>query len=144
MPKQPKDADKSIVVTASCGCSCSSHYSPIYTATKHAVVGFVRSIAPWYYHKAGIRVNALCPGVVKTNLLSSAEWANFPDEYFTLVDRVADTVVTLVEGKDEGVNVLQIKTVEISGRKHYYREAVEYCDEAHENGYGINEYRSVG
>jgi NAD(P)-dependent dehydrogenase (short-subunit alcohol dehydrogenase family) len=73
MRKSPKEADKSIVVTASCGGLYPSYYSPIYTATKHAVVGFVRSVAPWYYHKAGIRVNAICPGVVKTNLLSSAE-----------------------------------------------------------------------
>jgi NAD(P)-dependent dehydrogenase (short-subunit alcohol dehydrogenase family) len=134
MRRSPKDADKSIVMTASCGGLYPSYYSPIYTATKHAVVGFMRSIAPWYYHKAGIRVNAICPGVVKTNLLSNAEWANFPEEYFTPVEKISDTVCMLVDGKDDGagkdVGVLQGKAVEISGQKHYYRQAVEYCDEA--------------
>lgn len=134
MRKSPKDADKSIAMTASCGGLYPSYYSPIYTATKHAVVGFMRSIAPWYYHKAGIRVNAICPGVVKTNLLSSTEWANLPDEYLTPVEKIAETVCMLVDGKDGGtgneMGVLQGKAVEISGRKHYYRLAVEYCDEA--------------
>jgi NAD(P)-dependent dehydrogenase (short-subunit alcohol dehydrogenase family) len=134
MRKSPKDTDKSIVMTASCGGLYPSYYSPIYTAAKHGVVGFMRSIAPWYYHKAGVRVNAICPGVVKTNLLSNAEWANFPEEYFTPVEKIAETVMMLVEGKDDsgkkGMGVLQGKAVEISGRNHYYREAVEYCDEA--------------
>jgi NAD(P)-dependent dehydrogenase (short-subunit alcohol dehydrogenase family) len=133
MRKSPKDVDKSIVMTASCGGLYPSYYSPIYTATKHAVVGFMRSIAPWYYHKAGIRVNAICPGVVKTNLLSSAEWANFPEKYFTPVEKIVETICMLVDGKDgvgSEMGVLQGKAVEISGQNHYYRQAVEYCDEA--------------
>uniref|UniRef100_A0A3Q2W9B2 15-hydroxyprostaglandin dehydrogenase [NAD(+)]-like n=1 Tax=Haplochromis burtoni TaxID=8153 RepID=A0A3Q2W9B2_HAPBU len=45
---------------------------PVYTATKHAVVGFTRafaaaSVASGY----GIRMNALCPGFVQTDLFSS-------------------------------------------------------------------------
>lgn len=141
MRRSPKDADKSIIITASCGALYPSYYSPIYTATKHAVLGFTRSIAPWYYHKAGIRVNAICPGTVKTNLLSSKEWENFPEEYFTPVEKIASTVVMLVDGRDDGsggfgkevegrdLGVLQGKAVEISGSKHYYREMVPYVDE---------------
>ncbi|KAF2122134.1 hypothetical protein BDV96DRAFT_594060 [Lophiotrema nucula] len=130
--------DKSLVITASCGGLYPSYYSPIYTATKHAVVGFTRSIAPYFYHKAQIRVNAICPGTVKTNLLTSAEWANFPEEYFTPIAKIAATVLMLVEGRDEeqeegkGQGVLNGKAVEISGTKHYYREAVGFCDEAME------------
>lgn len=127
--------DKSIVITASCGGLYPSYYSPIYTATKHAVVGFMRAIAPWYFYKKGIRVNAICPGTVKTGLLSQAEWANFPEEYFTPVEKIARTVAMLVEGKDdevsraEGDDILWGKAVEISGERHYYRDAVEFCDE---------------
>jgi NAD(P)-dependent dehydrogenase (short-subunit alcohol dehydrogenase family) len=127
MRKSPVNADKSIIMTASCGGLYPSYYSPIYTATKHAVVGFMRSIAPWYHHKAGIRVNAICPGVVKTNLLSSKEWENFPEEYFTPVGKIVEVVCMLVDG-DGGV--MQGKAVEISGREHYCREAVGFCDEA--------------
>jgi NAD(P)-dependent dehydrogenase (short-subunit alcohol dehydrogenase family) len=134
MRKSPIDTDESIVMTASCGGLHPSYDSRIYTATKHAVVVFMRSIAPWHYLKAGVRVNAICPGVIKTSLLSSAEWANLPEEYFTPLEKMTETVCMLVDGKDvelgnEG-SVLQGKAVEISGQKHYYRQTVEYCGEA--------------
>jgi len=140
--------DKSLVITASCGGLYPSYYSPIYTATKHAVVGFMRSIAPYFRSKAGIRVNAICPGTVKTNLLSSKEWENFPEEYFTPVEKIGEVVMMLVDGKDDGTGKvgqevqgeggveallgkgrLSGRAVEISGRQHYYREMVGYCDE---------------
>ncbi|KAF1843997.1 NAD(P)-binding protein [Cucurbitaria berberidis CBS 394.84] len=127
MRKPPSDTDKSIVMTASCGGLYPSYYSPIYAATKHATVGFMRSIAPFFYHKAGIRVNAICPGVVKTNLLSSQEWANFPEEYFTPVERIAEVVCIFVDGKDYRHTRW---AVDISGGHHYYREMVPYADEA--------------
>jgi NAD(P)-dependent dehydrogenase (short-subunit alcohol dehydrogenase family) len=44
---------------------------PIYTLTKHAVVGFVRSVAPQLQAK-NITVNAICPGVVDTPLVGDA------------------------------------------------------------------------
>uniref|UniRef100_A0A671NRD0 15-hydroxyprostaglandin dehydrogenase n=1 Tax=Sinocyclocheilus anshuiensis TaxID=1608454 RepID=A0A671NRD0_9TELE len=43
--------------------------APIYRATKYAVVGFSRAVA--MKSNLGVRINILCPGVVKTNLLSS-------------------------------------------------------------------------
>jgi NAD(P)-dependent dehydrogenase (short-subunit alcohol dehydrogenase family) len=125
--------DKSIVMTASCGGLYPSPYSPIYTATKHGVVGFMRSIARHFFLQAGIRVNAVCPGIVRTNLVDAKEWANFPDAHFTPVEKVAETVVMLVDGKDEQVEVkgtIWGKAVEVSGLKHYYRDAPEFCDDA--------------
>ncbi|KAF1946422.1 NAD(P)-binding protein [Clathrospora elynae] len=146
MRKSPTsaDPDKSIVITASCGGLYPSYYTPIYTASKHGVVGFMRGIAPYYYHKSGIRVNAICPGAVRTNLLSSQEWSLFDDEYFTPVSKIAAVVCMLVDGRDDGTGsvgreveggvesiragVMQGRAVEISGSRHYYREAVEYAD----------------
>lgn len=40
---------------------------PAYTATKHAIVGLTRSLAR-DFGPDGIRVNALCPGVIRTPL----------------------------------------------------------------------------
>ncbi|KAF2008210.1 15-hydroxyprostaglandin dehydrogenase [Amniculicola lignicola CBS 123094] len=131
-PNSPDSGvDKSIVITASCGGLYPSYYSPIYTASKHAMVGFMRSVAPYFYHKAGIRVNAICPGTVKTNLLSSEEWESFPQEYFTPVEKIVETVELLISpGKEEEKEgVMFGKAVEISGTKHYYRQAVPFCDE---------------
>ena len=42
---------------------------PIYTATKHAVVGFVRSLAP-VLAASEIACHAVLPGVVDTNILA--------------------------------------------------------------------------
>jgi 3-hydroxybutyrate dehydrogenase len=36
-----------------------------YVASKHAVIGLTRSLA-WELHGAGVRVNAVCPGWIKT------------------------------------------------------------------------------
>jgi len=122
--------DRSIVMTASCGGLYPSYYSATYSAAKHGVVGFVRSVAPQFWRALGVRVNAVCPGVVKTNLLSGREWENFPEEYFTPVESIVQVVLMLVDGKDEArEGILKGCTVEVSGKKHYYREQPDYCDE---------------
>ena len=38
----------------------------IYSLTKHAVVGFVRSVAPLL---APVRLNAVCPGIADTPMI---------------------------------------------------------------------------
>ena len=50
-----------IVVTASLAGLTAIPDDPIYGLTKHAVVGFVRSVAP-QLSKRGIRIQAVCPG----------------------------------------------------------------------------------
>ena len=46
-----------------------------YTASKHAVIGLTRSVA-LEYAPAGLRVNAICPGVVETPLMHDLTDAN--------------------------------------------------------------------
>ena len=41
---------------------------PLYTATKHALVGLVRACAPIYL-KDRITINAICPTLIRTNLM---------------------------------------------------------------------------
>jgi NAD(P)-dependent dehydrogenase (short-subunit alcohol dehydrogenase family) len=43
-------------------------FDPMYTATKHAVIGFVRGAAPGLLAR-GIRLNALCPGFTDTPIV---------------------------------------------------------------------------
>ncbi|XP_025204123.1 15-hydroxyprostaglandin dehydrogenase [NAD(+)]-like [Melanaphis sacchari] len=43
---------------------------PIYTATKHALIGFIRSFGdPYHTNLTGIRVIALCPGMTLTDAI---------------------------------------------------------------------------
>jgi NAD(P)-dependent dehydrogenase (short-subunit alcohol dehydrogenase family) len=67
----------SIVATASLAGLTSTPMDPIYSLTKHAVIGFVRSVAPQLASQ-GIKVNALCPGYTDTGIV--------PDELRGVLD----------------------------------------------------------
>jgi NAD(P)-dependent dehydrogenase (short-subunit alcohol dehydrogenase family) len=67
----------SIVATASLAGLTATPLDPIYSLTKHAVVGFVRSCAPQLAAR-GIRINALCPGFTDTPIV--------PDEHRDAID----------------------------------------------------------
>lgn len=71
----------SIVATASIAGITAYQPDPIYAATKHAVVGLVRSLAPQLAARE-ITINCICPGIVDTPLLGEGrkvlEQAGFP------------------------------------------------------------------
>ena len=73
------ESGSAIVVTASLAGLVPSPADPIYTLTKHAVIGFVRSVAP-QLEERGIRINAVAPGFVETPLIDTAPFtaAGFP------------------------------------------------------------------
>jgi len=58
----------SIVATASLAGLTGMPFDPAYSATKHAVVGWVRAAAPGLAAR-GIRLNALCPGFTDTPIM---------------------------------------------------------------------------
>jgi NAD(P)-dependent dehydrogenase (short-subunit alcohol dehydrogenase family) len=71
-----------IVCTASLAGLTAVPDDPIYAATKHAVVGFVRSVARTLEAR-GISINAVCPGFVDTAMVTGGlrerlEEAGFP------------------------------------------------------------------
>jgi NAD(P)-dependent dehydrogenase (short-subunit alcohol dehydrogenase family) len=61
--------------------------APIYVATKHAINGFVRSLAK-LDERCGIRVTAVAPGIIKTPL-----WTDHPEK-LKIVDDTKDAWVT--------------------------------------------------
>lgn len=71
----------------------------MYNATKHAINGFVRSLAP-LDKRLHIRVTAVAPGVIKTPL-----WTNNPEKLRMITENdkwvtpeyVAETMVDLIE-----------------------------------------------
>jgi NAD(P)-dependent dehydrogenase (short-subunit alcohol dehydrogenase family) len=58
-----------IVVTASLAGLVPIELDPLYGLTKHAVIGLVRSVAP-QLERRGIRINAVCPGIVDTSMIA--------------------------------------------------------------------------
>ncbi|KAK5676653.1 hypothetical protein LTS10_010954 [Elasticomyces elasticus] len=134
---------RSLVITASCGGFYACPVQPVYGAAKHGVVGWARNIAGRAWREDGVKVNAICPGTVRTNLLSDEAWKTFPEEYFTPVEKVVEVVMMLMEDSDKP---MVGQTVEISGRKHYFRRQYEFCDEAMETVMGstdVDEYARI-
>lgn len=66
-----KQGGGAIVNTASVAGLVGAPLQPIYAASKHAVVGMTKTAAA-EYGKAGIRINSVCPGVIRTAMLERA------------------------------------------------------------------------
>jgi NAD(P)-dependent dehydrogenase (short-subunit alcohol dehydrogenase family) len=92
-----------IVVTASLAGLTTMFADPIYSGTKHFLVGFVRSVAPQLAER-GIRISAVCPGIVDTPLLGSMR------------QRTLDAGIELMRPEEIAGAVLSAARDETSGR----------------------------
>jgi NAD(P)-dependent dehydrogenase (short-subunit alcohol dehydrogenase family) len=73
----------SIVATASLAGLVGMPLDPVYSLTKHALVGFVRSVAP---QLAPVTINAICPGIADTPMLDMHDQrATFAEAGFPLL-----------------------------------------------------------
>jgi NAD(P)-dependent dehydrogenase (short-subunit alcohol dehydrogenase family) len=102
LAREMEDGD-AIVVTASLAGLTGVESDPIYALTKHAVVGFVRSVAPQLAER-GIRINAVCPGFADTPMVTgevreSLEAAGFP---LLGADEVAEAVLRAARSDGTG------------------------------------------
>jgi len=96
----------SIVITSSVAGFTGSTMSIGYSASKHAVIGIMRSGAK-HYGRRGIRVNTIHPGMVKSAMLARILdarggattleniMAGIPLKQYLLPDHIADTVAYL-------------------------------------------------
>jgi NAD(P)-dependent dehydrogenase (short-subunit alcohol dehydrogenase family) len=70
------DASKGCIVnTASEASLKGSAADAVYTASKHAVAGLTKTAA-LEYARRGIRINAVCPGVILTGMMQEVEHTN--------------------------------------------------------------------
>jgi NAD(P)-dependent dehydrogenase (short-subunit alcohol dehydrogenase family) len=93
----------SIVVTASLAGLIATEPDPLYALTKHAVVGFVRSVAPQLAER-GIRINMVNPGFVDTPMIDEVGRAAFEAAGFPLLrpEDVASAVLLAAEDDEVG------------------------------------------
>ena len=110
-------------MTASTGGLYPTPYLPMYAAAKHGVVGFTRSIAETLA-KEGIRANCICPGAVRTNLITKAEWDRFPQEGFVPIENVVKVVQMLSTD-----HTLTGKAVELIKDQWKFRDPPVFEDE---------------
>lgn len=92
-----------IVCTASLAGLTTIPDDPVYGATKHAVIGFVRNAAP-ALEQRGISINAVCPGIVDTPMLAPAVRQRLTGAGFPLLSPsdVADAAWVALESGTTG------------------------------------------
>ncbi|GAB7356563.1 hypothetical protein MBLNU459_g7297t1 [Dothideomycetes sp. NU459] len=111
------------------GSGCSFYYIstlPIYTAAKHAVVGFVRSFGK-HLPKEQITLNAICPNIVRTSI-STGDFYDKAEDKGLLI-----SVDTLVEAFESLLGSSQIsgEALEVlpGSEGHRVKENAEYTNE---------------
>lgn len=90
----------SIVCTASLAGLTGMPFDPMYTATKHAVVGFVRGAADGL-RAHGIRINALCPGFTDTPIIEGELRGALPAPLME-PEFVAEAALTVLRDPESG------------------------------------------
>ncbi|EMD92885.1 hypothetical protein COCC4DRAFT_61343 [Bipolaris maydis ATCC 48331] len=91
---------KRVIIVSSIAGQNPNFHAPIYVAAKHAMNGFVRSLAP-LEAELGIRVNGVAPGVIKTPL-----WTEHPEK-MTYLDLEKDIWATPEEVAEAMLRCLQ-------------------------------------
>jgi len=92
----------SIVVTASLAGLTAMENDPLYALTKHALVGFVRSVAPQLAER-GIRLNMVNPGIVDTPLLDEEGRDRLLEAGFPLLQPEDVAAAVLLAAEDDEV-----------------------------------------
>jgi NAD(P)-dependent dehydrogenase (short-subunit alcohol dehydrogenase family) len=103
IPAMRRRGGGAIVATASLAGLIAFAPDPLYTLTKHAVVGLVRALAE-PLRADGITINAVCPGIVDTPILSAQTRDAIVAAGFPLIapEDIAAAVVGRFAGQDTG------------------------------------------
>ena len=103
VPAMSRRGGGAVVATASLAGLIAFDADPVYTLTKHAVVGLVRALAPQLQAR-GITVNAVCPGIVDTPLVGDEAKRLLEQAQFPLIAprQVAEAVVACMTGSVTG------------------------------------------
>ncbi|XP_061763263.1 15-hydroxyprostaglandin dehydrogenase [NAD(+)] [Nerophis ophidion] len=87
MSKEHGKEGGTIINVSSMAAFLHSPHQPVYTATKHGVIGFTRVMADASSHSDyGVRINVLCPAFVDTPLLHSVEQEEYMGKFVKFKD----------------------------------------------------------
>ena len=98
IPQMIRTGGGAIVNTSSMAGLMGFPQTPIYVASKHAVLGLTKSAA-LEYAKSGIRINAVAPGGVETDLSKRTGVVEHPIGRIAYPEEIANAVVWLLSDK---------------------------------------------
>ncbi|KAJ5824064.1 hypothetical protein N7447_006404 [Penicillium robsamsonii] len=128
---------RNLILTSSIGGLYPCMLTPVYSSTKHALIGYTRSVGERLWAE-GVRVNALCPGVVETPLFAVEAFTSvFPREMLIPMDVVTGVVSQLLSGVDmvdeKGMHVagdeIHSRALHVSGTGFFFIEKPEIHDD---------------
>jgi NAD(P)-dependent dehydrogenase (short-subunit alcohol dehydrogenase family) len=96
LPMMIAQEGECVTVTSSAAGLIPIPFDPLYAATKHALVGLVRSLA-LAFADAPVRLNALCPGGIDTPMLP-AEFRRDDGVIMTAAEMSEEIVGLLLDG----------------------------------------------
>ena len=116
---------------------------PQYTASKHALVGLTRAVAP-AAAEVGIRVNAICPASIATGLAPPGLLDAFTEAQMTPMstmmrafDELGDFDGLITNGREKWTGSGHVgQCVEASLGNLYYRQEIEKMGSAAEGDEG--------
>ena len=90
------------VVTASLAGLVPVPSDPLYALTKHAIIGYTRSVAPELAER-GVRINLVCPGIVRTPMTAPSQ-ATFDEAGFPLMEpeQIVDAILVAARSEETG------------------------------------------
>jgi NAD(P)-dependent dehydrogenase (short-subunit alcohol dehydrogenase family) len=90
------------VVTASLAGLVPVPSDPLYALTKHAIVGYARSVAP-ELREHGVRINLVCPGIVRTPMTAPSQ-ATFDEAGFPLMEpeQIVEAILVAARSEETG------------------------------------------
>ncbi len=118
--KQMLKQGEGVIVNMSsvAGLTTQPHVPSAYSATKHGIIGLTKNAA-MFYAKENIRVNAICPGVVETQLIHNLPEpvqnvlkGVHPMNRYGKLEEIADTVVWLCS---EGASFVTGQALAVDG-----------------------------
>jgi len=90
------------VVTSSLAGLIPMPSDPLYTLTKHAVLGYARAVAP-ELEARGVRINAVCPGIARTPMTAPVQ-AQLEEAGFPLIEpeQVVEAILVAARSEETG------------------------------------------
>lgn len=101
MPYLKQSTAASIINVSSVVGHAGYPYQSAYVASKHAILGFTKSLAREYYNQ-NIRVHAISPGGVYTDMVSVAR-PDLSDEGMIMPEDIAEIVYFLLSSRNNAV-----------------------------------------